>query len=171
MTAANLPVWTELRGALERAAPQLLAITENVATVRPGAGKWSCKEVIGHLIDSATNNHGRFVRAQLKDELVFEGYDQDAWMRVQRYQERKWPELVSLWRELNLQIAHVMQSMSAHDRLRTRTVHNLHQIAWRAVPESTPTTLEYFLRDYIGHMEHHLRQVATTASVANSPQA
>ena len=155
MTAANLPVWTELRGALERATPQLLAITENVATCRPGAGKWSCKEVIG----------------QLKDELVFEGYDQDAWMRVQRYQERKWPELVSLWRELNLQIAHVMQSMSAHDRLRTRTVHNLHQIAWKTVPESTPTTLEYFLRDYIGHMEHHLRQVATTASAANSPQA
>jgi hypothetical protein len=168
MTHSTVPVWTELRAALERATPQLLAIPEQVAARRPAPDKWSCKEVIGHLIDSASNNHGRFVRAQLKDELVFEGYDQDAWMRVQRYQERAWPELVSLWRDLNLQVAHVMQTMPAHERLRTRARHNLHEIAWKTVPASEPTTLEYFLRDYVGHLEHHLRQASATARAATA---
>ena len=160
----TLSVWDELQAALGRATPQLLAISDERAARRPAPGKWSCKEVIGHLIDSASNNHERFVRAQLQDELVFPGYDQDDWIRVQRYQDRAWPELVSLWRELNLHIAHVMQSMSAHDRLRARTHHNLHEIAWKTVPSGEPTTLEYFLRDYVAHMEHHLRQAFATAS-------
>ena len=50
---------------------------------------------LGHLIDSAVNNHARFVRAQLQDDLVFPGYDQDGWVRVQRYDERSWPALVT----------------------------------------------------------------------------
>jgi hypothetical protein len=163
MNATTPAVWDELRAALDLATPKLLGITEDVASRRTAPGKWSCKEVLGHLIDSASNNHERFVRAQLQDDLVFPGYDQDAWVQVQRYQDRPWRELVSLWRELNLQIAHVMRSMPASERTRAREVHNLHEIAWKTVPPSEPTTLEYFLRDYVGHLKHHLRQAFDVA--------
>ena len=61
---------------IEVVRPRLLAMDEERATIRPGAGKWSPKEIIGHLIDSASNNHQRFVRAQFTDDLVFSGYQQ-----------------------------------------------------------------------------------------------
>src|SRR6185503_3729287 len=64
------------------AAARLRAITDDAASTRPAPGKWSPKEIVGHLIDSAVNNQARFVRAQLQDDLIFPGYDQDAWVHV-----------------------------------------------------------------------------------------
>ncbi|MFT5690607.1 MAG: hypothetical protein ACI8PQ_003464 [Planctomycetota bacterium] len=74
-----------------------------------GRGKWSAREVLGHLVDSATNNQRRFVEAQLGEDLVFPGYDQDAWVAVQRYREANWSALVNLWGKLNLHVAHMMR--------------------------------------------------------------
>ena len=71
----------EFRRTIDRAAERL-GTFDDIEAGRPTApGKWSKKEIVGHLIDSAANNHGRFVRAQLQDDLVFAGYDQDAWVR------------------------------------------------------------------------------------------
>jgi hypothetical protein len=122
-------------------------------------GKWSPKEIIGHLIDSAANNHQRFVRAQFTDELVFPGYEQVEWVSTQRYRDRPWSDLVSLWRQYNLHLAHVMSSVPVEIRKKPRTKHNLHQLAWKAVPQSEPVTLEYFMRDYVGHLRNHLDQI------------
>jgi hypothetical protein len=70
----------ELRNAIGKAAP-LLDRIGNEESRRPlKPGKWSAREVIGHLVDSACNNHQRFVRALFQDDLVFPGYDQDAWV-------------------------------------------------------------------------------------------
>jgi hypothetical protein len=149
----------ELRSTLASESTRLLAITDDVAGTRPSLGKWSPKEVIGHLIDSATNNHGRFVRAQLSDDMVFDGYEQDAWVRVQHYNDRPWMELVSLWRALNGHIAEVVGKMTPESLSRQRTRHNLDQIAWRTVPLDQPVTLDYFVRDYVAHMKHHLGQI------------
>jgi hypothetical protein len=143
--------------------PALLAVPDALTTARPAPGKWSPREIIGHLIDSASNNHRRFVLAQQQDDLVFPGYQQDAWVAAQRYQDAPWEELVSLWRGFNLHLARVMEAAPESERTRPRTRHNLHQIAFRTIPEDQPATLEYFMRDYVDHLEHHLRQILLSA--------
>ena len=154
----ELECGARLRHVVEDGAVRLRVLTEERASKPLAPGKWSRKQIVGHLIDSASNNHQRFVRAQFQDELVFLGYDQDEWMRVQRHEERPWLELVEQWRLMNLHLAHVMEGIPEAQRLRQRTRHNLHQIAWRAIPVDRPVTLQYFLEDYVGHLEHHLEQ-------------
>jgi hypothetical protein len=149
----------DFRQTVDRAADRLMALSEDEASARPAPGKWSRKEIIGHLIDSASNNHGRFVRAQLQDDLVFPGYDQDAWVQAQRYQDRRWPDLVRLWQAFNQHIATVMETADRHQVTRPRARHNLDQLAWRTVSAMQSTTLEYFMRDYVDHLKHHLEQV------------
>ena len=129
----------------------------------PTPGKWSPKEVLGHLIDSASNNHQRFVRAQFTDDLVFPGYDQETWVAAQRYRSAPWPELVGLWSGFNLHLARVIEAAPASVRERPRARHNLHEIAWKAIPEDQPATLEYFMRDYVAHLRHHLAQIPSPA--------
>jgi hypothetical protein len=156
---AAVSVEEDLRTAVAAAAPRLLALSEAEAGRSPVPGKWSPKEVIGHLIDSASNNHGRFVRAQFEEDLVFLEYEQDSWVASQRYRTAPWNELVGLWRLLNLHIARVIEALPASVRERPRERHNFDRTAWRPVPRETPSTLEYFLRDYVGHMKHHLGQI------------
>jgi hypothetical protein len=148
----------EFRRTIDRAAERLGTFCDSEAGHPTAPGKWSKKEIVGHLIDSAANNHGRFVRAQLREDLVFPGYDQDAWVRVQRYRDRPWSDLVALWRAYNRHIACVMESADPDLVDRVRTSHNLDELAWKAVQRTEPTTLAYFMRDYVAHLEHHLRQ-------------
>jgi DinB superfamily len=152
-------VISEFRETINRATQRLLSISDEQSQQAAEEGKWSPKQIIGHLIDSASNNHQRFVRAQFKDDLVFQGYDQEGWVRVQRYDEESWPMLVQLWSAYNLHLAHIMAHASEENRTRLRHEHNLDQIAWQTVDVDEPVTLEYFMRDYIGHLENHLRQV------------
>lgn len=149
----------DFRLTIERGAARLRLISESESLAPLSDGKWSAKEVIGHLIDSASHNHQRFVRAQLEDEMVFPTYEQEEWVRVQRYQEESWPLLVQLWESYNLHLLHVISWASVETCERKRTRHNLHRIAWRTVPESEPVTLRYFMLDYIGHLKNHLRQI------------
>ena len=156
-------VENELRETVEAATPRLLAISEEQSATPPAPGKWSPKEVIGHLIDSASNNHQRFVRAQFQDDLVFPGYAQEKWVAAQAYRSAPWPDLVELWRAFNLQLSRVIAAMPADVRQRPRERHNLHEIAFHAVPKEKPATLEYFLRDYVAHLRHHLGQIPGAA--------
>jgi hypothetical protein len=149
----------DFRETIDRAAARLLALSDDEAAARPASGKWSAKEIIGHLVDSATNNLGRFVRAQLQDDLVFEGYEQADWVRVQVYQEREWAELVRLWLALNHHLAKVMERAEPEAMRRPRTRHNLDALAFQPIDRGQPATLEYFMRDYVAHLKHHLRQV------------
>jgi hypothetical protein len=148
----------DFRETVDISAARLRALSGAEAAVRPAPGKWSRKEIVGHLIDSATNNHGRFVRAQLQDDLVFDGYEQAEWVDVQRYQAREWAELLLLWQSLNHHIAHVMETAETEALTRPRARHNLDRLAWQPVRTTEPTTLDYFMRDYVGHLKHHLRQ-------------
>ncbi len=122
-------------------------------------GKWSKKEILGHLIDSASINHKRFVEAAFKTDLLFDGYDQDDWVSLQNYQETPWDDLIALWLQLNLHIVRVMQSVPVHIRFRETDQHNFHLVAWQPVPQNTPATLDYFMKDYIGHLKHHMDQI------------
>jgi hypothetical protein len=148
----------DFRQTVDRASGRLLTFSDLEAAARPAPGKWSRKEIIGHLIDSASNNHGRFVRGLLQDDLIFAGYDQEAWVRVQRYQDRPWTDLVRLWQAFNHHIANVIETADPHALTRPRARHNLDQLAWRSVSAMQSTTLEYFMGDYLDHLKHHLGQ-------------
>jgi hypothetical protein len=145
--------------ALDRATPALLALDDAATTRRPAPGKWSPREIVGHLVDSASNNHQRFVRMRDRDDLVVEGYEQDAWVTAQRYQDAPWQELVLLWMTYNRHLARLMAATPAADRERVRRSHNLHLRAFRPVPADRSVTLDYFMNDYVEHLEHHLAQV------------
>ena len=150
---------TELDQILDAARPRMLALDES-GVVRPSIeGKWSRKEILGHLIDSAANNHQRFVRSQFSDDLIFMGYKQDDWVRVQNYIDEPWTQLVQLWRHYNLHLLHVMAAVPEATRTQLRRRHNLDQVAWETVSQDEPTSLDFFMRDYIGHLQHHLQQV------------
>jgi len=147
------------RQTIELGAARLVEIPEQQSAIPRIEGKWSPKEVIGHLIDSASNNHQRFVRAQFTDELIFAGYEQEGWVRVQNYQEESWPELVQLWKLYNQHILHLVSLIPEETRTKLRSKHNLHQIASDTISENEPVTLDFFIRDYLDHMKKHLGQI------------
>lgn len=149
----------ELRALVRSAAATLRGWPEERASTPARAGAWSPKEIVGHLIDSASNNHGRFVRAQLQDHLRFPGYDQDAWVSLQRYADAPWSRLIDLWEAFNLHLARVMEAVPDGIRLRPTPDHDLDVLAWEPVAAGAPATLDYFMRDYVGHLRHHLRQL------------
>jgi hypothetical protein len=149
----------ELREAVEKATPLLLAISNNASAQGLGPGKWSPREIVGHLIDSAANNHRRFVLGQFQNDLIFPGYAQEDWVKAQRYNEAPWEELVTLWRSYNLQLSRVMEATPEEVRLKERRRHNLHEIAWQSVAEEDATTLDYLMEDYVGHLKNHLKQI------------
>jgi hypothetical protein len=146
----------EFRDTIKSATTRLRNLTP---ADKVSADNWTPKEILGHLIDSAANNHQRFVRSQFTDDLVFSGYEQDRWVSVQKYHEESWPELIQLWSSYNLHLLHVVSAIPEAIRTRTRTSHNLDQIAWQMVDKNEAATLEYFIRDYVDHMRHHLNQI------------
>ena len=115
--------------------------------------------MVGHVIDSASNNHQRFVRAQSQESLVFPGYAQEEWVRAQGYEDEPWPHLVNLWKLYNLHLAHVCERAPESERLRPRREHNLGEIGWAEVSPDEPATLEHLMRDYVGHLKSHLQQI------------
>ena len=149
---------SELRTIVEREATRLLGAPPDAVERRPAKGGWSAKEVLGHLIDSAAVNHQRFVRAQWQD-LVFAAYAQDDWVEAQKYQDAPWIELVALWREYNRHIARVMTAIPIDVRLKEHRIHNLHEIAMTPAAADQPATLEYLMRDYVEHLQHHVKQI------------
>ena len=150
---------TDLDASVRATANRLRRVPDEEAARRPAPGKWSAKEIVGHLIDSASNNHQRFVRAQFQDDLIFTGYAQDNWVSSQGYQSAPWSELLDLWLAFNLHIARVMRAVPATIRLRKHARHNLDQLTWQKLPAGEPATLDDFMNDYVGHLHHHLRQI------------
>lgn len=159
MTSMGRVIAEGLRETVIAAGAKLEAISEENSLEQLGPGKWNKRQLLGHLIDSASNNHQRFVRARGTDELVFDGYDQNAWVSAQHYDEAPWQELIELWRSFNLHLARVIESTPESDLIRPRSTHNLDRIAWESVPRSESVTLAYFMHDYVGHLRHHLWQL------------
>jgi hypothetical protein len=116
-------------------------------------GGWSRKEVIGHLIDSASNNHQRFVRASLQGALEFPEYDTPGCVRVQAVQSAPWPLLVTLWTNYNLYLAHVLAHLPA-DKLAAQC----------RIGHDAPVTLKFLTEDYLTHLLHHLNQIGAAGS-------
>lgn len=143
-----------LRDRILRAERQFAAISADAAAKPLAPGKWSTQQVVGHLIDSANNNLQRLIRLQLTAQLDFPGYQQDDWVYLQRYDLLPWPEVVALWLALNRHFAHAIQHADAA---------SLPHI-W--LYENERLTLGFMLVDYIGHLDHHLRQLPGHSSTA-----
>jgi hypothetical protein len=137
----------DLRAAIARAERQLAPLTAEAAAQPLAPGKWSIQQTVGHLIDSAANNQQRLIRLQLTPELTFPGYQQDDWVRLQRYDLLPWPEVVALFLALNRHFAHTIE----HADPATFTH------IWPF--EGKRLTLGFILADYLGHLDHHLRRL------------
>jgi hypothetical protein len=149
----------EFRDTIVSATARLKNIPETQSGRKNSPDAWSAKETIGHLIDSAANNHQRFVRAQFTDDLVFPGYQQDQWVNSQKYRDESWSEVVQLWSSYNLHLVHGASAIPEYMLTKPRSRHTLDQIAFKLVDKNDPATLEYLIRDYLDHLRHHLDQI------------
>jgi len=147
------------RDIIVSATARLREIPEEHSRRQPAPDDWAPIEILGHLIDSAANNHQRFVRAQFTDHLDFPGYDQDQWISSQKYRAESWSDLVQLWSAYNLHLVHVASMISEEVLTKSRSLHTLDQIAFKLVDKNEEPTLEYLIRDYVVHLRHHLDQI------------
>lgn len=116
---------------------------------RPAQNKWSGKEILGHLCDSAVNNLQRFIRVQFEDQpFVITAYEQEKWVSVQKYQDTSINDIMELWVCLNRQIARIITGIPREKYLYLCKIDN-----------SQTVTLQALVEDYLDHMNHHLTQI------------
>lgn len=126
----------------EKADPAILEL-------RPAPGKWSKKEILGHLIDSAINNIRRFTEIQNSDiPYHVNSYNPVQLVLANHYQEKEAPELFQLWFHLNNHIRLLIQNQSV-DSLALPLI----------LPNGATKDLKYLINDYADHLEHHLDQI------------
>ena len=140
----------ELRALITEYASKFHAMKDADFSAKPLPHKWSKKEVIGHLIDSAQNNLRRFIVGQYESQPPKIVYDQDFWVQANGYQNLKKEDVITLWKLVNERICDVLLNMPAQNYLKEtntgKTEVQLHSLQWLA-------------QDYIRHMKHHFNQV------------
>jgi len=142
---------------------KLMKISEDASCRKPAENKWSAKEIIGHLIDSSINNSVRFISGQYNDKLVFNGYEQNKWVGIQNYQMYEWRFLIELWKLNNFHIAKIIENIPGDVCLKKFYVHNFNEISWKKLKKDDAASIQYLFIDYVGHMEHHLKQIFNNA--------
>ena len=155
-----IPQALALESAIDREIASLRQITEPESAAKPTPGAWSKKEELGHLIDSAANNHVRFVRATIEPEFRGPGYQQDEWVRLHGYQGMAWTDIVDFWRHYNDFLMGVVRRIP-EEKLLTPCV----------VGESAPVTLKFLIEDYVLHMQHHLDHILEREKITTYPGA
>ena len=148
-----------LQSILDIISPLLLEIDES--DLYPGVDQeiWSSKEILGHLVDSAIINYRRIIQCLTVDTLVFEGYNQDEYVRIQDYNSSTWLEIVNLWYPLNKQIVRALDNISNESFVKEYKDHNLHEIGFKKFDPLSPGTLRMMCEDYIDHLVHHFNQI------------
>ena len=137
-----------LRQTLDHVLPFLRHITDEEASIKPLPHKWSKKEILGHLIDSACNNQQKFVRIMAQPHLDFVGYAQDFWVSEQHYNQASWQDVVSLWYAYNQHIAHIIEFVNPDFLQNTITINGIGLFK-----------LEFIMQDYAEHLKHHLKAI------------
>jgi DinB superfamily len=141
-----LTAYSRLKEILEKIPAKLNVIDEEHAQQKPNPKKWSKKEILGHLIDSASNNHQRFVRLQIDNAVTLPKYKQDEWVMIEHWQQKDWKD-ITLWQLYNRHILHILEYVDE-----TKLSNTI------ALGEEN-YTLQFLIDDYVDHMEHHLRQI------------
>jgi hypothetical protein len=149
-----------LQQTIEREISHLRAVDEERARVPRGPGKWCPKEELGHLIDSATNNHVRFVSGAIQPEYCGPSYAQEEWVRLHGYCERPWDTIVNFWFQYN-QLLSALVANIPEERLAVKCL----------IAQGPEVTLGFVIEDYILHMQHHIDQLLRRESVTKYPGA
>ena len=143
---------TELETLIDKYFSQLSSVNEDDLTFKPSPTKWSKKELIGHLIDSAQNNTRRFIVAQYEENPTIK-YDQDKWVALNNYQQWNTKDLVELWYRLNKQMVSVLKNISG-------------ETSQRICNTGASYTIEWLAQDYIKHLKHHMHPVLNLEPVS-----
>lgn len=130
--------------------PELSNLTEETITIKRNHQNRSIRQILGHLIDSAANNHQRFIRLQYCKELVFPDYqqDNDLWIALQDYQQADWHNTIQLWKYYNLHLVQVIRSVNPECLGNTWT--NF---------EGKSITLQQMIEGYTRHLALHLAEI------------
>jgi hypothetical protein len=137
---------------LAQAETRLNGIGEQQAAEPYRPGGWLRKEVLGHLLDSAANNHQRFVRAALDGHYEGPGYEQAGWVRLHGYSALSWAALLGSWRDRNAVLARIVERIE-EQRLQAPCT----------VGDGAPVTLQFLIEDYLRHLDHHVDQITGAA--------
>ena len=136
----------KLHYSIEKSPILLSEISEENMLIKKSPSKWSKKEILGHLVDSATNNHHRFIRGQFENNFEI-SYDQNKWNEFSFYQEIDSGQIINFWTIYNKQLLEIIK------RIPTEKLKNQIRI------EDKLVTLEFLIIDYVEHIEHHLKQI------------
>ncbi|MDP5170354.1 MAG: DinB family protein [Bacteroidia bacterium] len=139
----------QLEGLLASGFEYVSQATELELSQKPSPEKWSKKEIMGHLLDSALNNLQRFTEIQVEEKpYKIRKYRQDEWVEANQYQASKIEEIVICWLALNRRIVTVMKNQT-ETTLSYQIVFNGNDYA----------DLNFLMKDYVDHLEHHLTQL------------
>ena len=151
MSKPFLAIAGDLGRTVAEVKPLLTKLNNADTSLRPAPEKWAKKEILGHLMDSAVNNHQRFVRATIQGSLDFPGYDQNSLVDLQQFREMDWGFLVDLWAAYNRFIAHVITCIP-EEAAKIECV----------IGDNPPVALNWLAGDYVEHLKHHLNQILGT---------
>jgi hypothetical protein len=153
-----------LHGILRAAAQMFVKYDDEFLSQQPAPEKWSPIQILGHLTDSAYNNHRRFLMAADQDHLRFSGYNQEAWVIRNGYQERETGEVIETFRMAQHHLAEMIDRLPEELLSRKTREHELDKMAMRHVAPGSESCLGYMVEDYLFHLVHHLKQIDPTFS-------
>ena len=157
---------TKIRKFIETVPESLKTLPEEELSFKPNPDKWSKKELLGHLCDSAINNLSRFIKAQFEAiPFAVNTYDQDEWVKAAHYNDMTLNEVLSFWEAANRNIINVISSYTP-EMLQYECFldgGDFGNYTKEEIPEYTAPngmrTLRWLIDDYTAHMEYHLKQI------------
>jgi hypothetical protein len=150
-----------LQETLARELPNLSAITEeHAAAAADKPGGWTRKQELGHLLDSAVNNHIRFVRAALDGSYHGPGYAQNEWVHLHAWQQLPWTTLLEFWQQHNMLLVHLIAQISSEE-LEAKCV----------IDHGQSVTLHFLITDYVLHLQHHVDHLLSREVLTQIPGA
>ena len=138
----------KLKSIISTSLPELRKMNDETTSVKKTQDQWSKKEILGHLIDSCSNNHQRIARALHNVADQFPLYNQNEWVRVQKYNEMRWNDLLEFWAAYNNHLSIIIEKIP--DSAGSAPCN---------IGQEEPATLEFVVTDYIRHLQHHLGQI------------
>ncbi len=138
----------EFRARIDSAYQRLMQVSESEAAMPYRLGGWLRKQVLGHLLDSAANNHVRIAHAAISGHFEGPGYEQEEWVRMHNYAEIPWPQLLSQWHDRNQLLGRFVEHIP-ESRMESPC----------RIGSSEPVTLRFVITDYLRHLDHHLAQI------------
>ncbi len=123
---------------------KLMIMNQNISDVKLGLDKWTLKEIVGHLIDSASNNHQRFVRLQIDKVIELPGYSAEEWVSISNIQNLDYSFLIGFWKMYNKFLINLIKN------IKPISMKNV----WR-IKDGEEYTLKFLIEDYFTHMNSH----------------